>query len=373
MPITNSIPSSLPLPSLDPTIYDQHLHDADWSFEETQTLLSLASDFNLNFSLVYDRFPQNNQKAKHKSLHTLKSRFFAVCRILSTKVDGFSWLFSASSSYNPIIDLERQKYLDDICHLTSTPSSQSPAQLQHIQDEIVTLSNLHLIGRTLKDYLDLKHRSCDIERVERPQIIDKTALTVSNDVSPPPSVPKLNWTWTTEALQKAKSSDERQDARTLKSSQPLGSKKKDRDHQVEKKPVDSIEIPAPSEFALPTSASLSQYGVIAASEDFLLPLPDGEVDIFEVSGILTRAKIPLIEIYEPSVIEVYSQAYETAILIAYQEQFNRRLSDNISSLKSQKMTLANKLKAQGADVSEYEETWRKKTIGGKKGTEKRRR
>ena len=57
--------------------YEALKHDDDWTREETDHLLSLCREYDLRFSIIWDRY---EWPGKTRSLEDLKARYYAVCR-----------------------------------------------------------------------------------------------------------------------------------------------------------------------------------------------------------------------------------------------------------------------------------------------------
>lgn len=63
--------------------YQQHLHDDNWTRQETDHLFDLCKRFDVRFVVIHDRW--DRQRYKQRSLEDLKERYYSVCNTL-TKV-----------------------------------------------------------------------------------------------------------------------------------------------------------------------------------------------------------------------------------------------------------------------------------------------
>jgi len=60
--------------------YHQHLHDENWSKQETDRLFELCRRFDLRFVVIHDRWDQNQSK---RSIEDLKERYYNICAVLA--------------------------------------------------------------------------------------------------------------------------------------------------------------------------------------------------------------------------------------------------------------------------------------------------
>ena len=63
--------------------YQQHLHDDNWTRQETDHLFELCKRFDLRFVVMHDRW--DREKYSSRSVEDLKERYYSICSIL-TKV-----------------------------------------------------------------------------------------------------------------------------------------------------------------------------------------------------------------------------------------------------------------------------------------------
>ncbi|XP_063408622.1 DNA methyltransferase 1-associated protein 1-like [Mytilus trossulus] len=63
--------------------YQQHLHDDNWTRQETDHLFDLCKKFDLRFVIMHDRW--DREKYSNRSVEDMKERYYGICGIL-TKV-----------------------------------------------------------------------------------------------------------------------------------------------------------------------------------------------------------------------------------------------------------------------------------------------
>ena len=63
--------------------YQQHLHDDNWTRQETDHLFDLCKRFSLRFVVMNDRW--DREKYSNRSVEDLKERYYNICNTL-TKV-----------------------------------------------------------------------------------------------------------------------------------------------------------------------------------------------------------------------------------------------------------------------------------------------
>ena len=63
--------------------FQQHLHDENWSRQETDYLFELCKRFDLRFIIIHDRW--DRQRFTNRSVEDLKERYYGICNTL-TKV-----------------------------------------------------------------------------------------------------------------------------------------------------------------------------------------------------------------------------------------------------------------------------------------------
>jgi len=63
--------------------YHQHLHDDNWSKQETDRLFELCRRFDLRFIVIHDRWDHSQSK---RSVEDLKERYYNICAILAKVV-----------------------------------------------------------------------------------------------------------------------------------------------------------------------------------------------------------------------------------------------------------------------------------------------
>ncbi|XP_048757719.2 DNA methyltransferase 1-associated protein 1-like isoform X1 [Ostrea edulis] len=61
--------------------YQQHLHDDNWTRQETDFLFDLCKRFDLRFILIHDRW--NRDKFPNRSVEDIKERYYGICNTLS--------------------------------------------------------------------------------------------------------------------------------------------------------------------------------------------------------------------------------------------------------------------------------------------------
>lgn len=61
--------------------YQQHLHDENWSRQETNYLFEMCKRFDLRFIIIHDRY--DREKYSIRTVEDLKERYFNICNILT--------------------------------------------------------------------------------------------------------------------------------------------------------------------------------------------------------------------------------------------------------------------------------------------------
>ena len=63
--------------------YQQHLHDDNWTKQETDYLFDMCKRFDLRFIVINDRWDRDSYS--NRSVEDLKERYYSICNTL-TKV-----------------------------------------------------------------------------------------------------------------------------------------------------------------------------------------------------------------------------------------------------------------------------------------------
>ena len=71
------------MPAFSDLEYQQHLHDDNWTKQETDHLFDLCRQFDLRFVVIQDRW--DKEKFSPRSVEDLKERYYNICNVL-TKV-----------------------------------------------------------------------------------------------------------------------------------------------------------------------------------------------------------------------------------------------------------------------------------------------
>ena len=74
---------SVEMPTYSDMEYQQHLHDDNWSRQETDYLFEMCKRFDLRFIIISDRW--DREQYPSRSVEDLKERYYNICNIL-TKV-----------------------------------------------------------------------------------------------------------------------------------------------------------------------------------------------------------------------------------------------------------------------------------------------
>uniref|UniRef100_A0A0B6ZHQ5 DNA methyltransferase 1-associated protein 1 n=1 Tax=Arion vulgaris TaxID=1028688 RepID=A0A0B6ZHQ5_9EUPU len=69
------------VPTFSDLEYQQHLHDDNWTRQETDHLFDLCKRFDIRFIVVHDRW--DREKYKDRSVEDLKERYYNICNTLS--------------------------------------------------------------------------------------------------------------------------------------------------------------------------------------------------------------------------------------------------------------------------------------------------
>ncbi|XP_055890683.1 DNA methyltransferase 1-associated protein 1-like isoform X1 [Biomphalaria glabrata] len=72
---------SVDIPVFSDLEYQQHLHDDNWTRQETDHLFELCRRFDLRFIIVHDRW--DREKYKEHSVEDLKERYYNICNTLA--------------------------------------------------------------------------------------------------------------------------------------------------------------------------------------------------------------------------------------------------------------------------------------------------
>jgi len=75
---------SVDVPAYSYLEYHQHLHDENWSKQDTDRLFELCRRFDLRFVVIHDRWEQHSQSKR--SIEDLKERYYSVCALLAKVV-----------------------------------------------------------------------------------------------------------------------------------------------------------------------------------------------------------------------------------------------------------------------------------------------
>jgi len=67
--------------------YHQHLHDENWSKQETDRLFEMCRRFDLRFVVIHDRWDHGQSK---RSIEDLKERYYNICAVLAKVSVNFS-------------------------------------------------------------------------------------------------------------------------------------------------------------------------------------------------------------------------------------------------------------------------------------------
>ena len=71
------------MPAFSDLEYQQHLHDDNWTKQETDHLFDLCRQFDLRFVVIQDHW--DKEKFSPRSVEDLKERYYNICNVL-TKV-----------------------------------------------------------------------------------------------------------------------------------------------------------------------------------------------------------------------------------------------------------------------------------------------
>ncbi len=74
---------SVEIPNYTDMEYQQHLHDENWSRQETDYLFDMCKRFDLRFVVIQDRWDRD--QFANRSVEDIKDRYYNICNIL-TKV-----------------------------------------------------------------------------------------------------------------------------------------------------------------------------------------------------------------------------------------------------------------------------------------------
>ncbi|KAJ3104053.1 swr complex subunit [Phlyctochytrium planicorne] len=100
---------SISIPQFTQEDYQQHLEDADWSFEETVYLLELCKQFDLRFIIISDRF---EFQGKLRPTEDLKERYYTVTRKIQQVRNDPAEADVVPYNFSKAKEIERKKNLE---------------------------------------------------------------------------------------------------------------------------------------------------------------------------------------------------------------------------------------------------------------------
>ncbi|CAK9302712.1 unnamed protein product [Gordionus sp. m RMFG-2023] len=148
--------------------YDKFLVSESWTQKETNYLIYLAKQFNINFIVMNDRWDRNIYGDKHNSIEDLKKRYHDIYNALAKArapigIEPNLWLFDAAYEMKRKTQLnnlwnrtpeqiEEEQYLIQKLKKIETRKKDREKKIQDLQ-KIISIADSNLIAQRCKKYL----------------------------------------------------------------------------------------------------------------------------------------------------------------------------------------------------------------------------